>query len=107
MPANDLHLRPTVTWAPASTGKLSAPTISLIDWNGLKFADRACCCGAKPAVIVVMPPSPGRPEPTELLLCSHHYRESEPALAKAGAAVFSPGGTEITADDRWLIGAAR
>jgi len=105
MPANDLHLRTTATPLPAFTGKPSAPAISSIDWHGLKFADRACCCPAKPAVIVVMPPGIGRAHPTDLLLCGHHYRKSEQMLAKAGAAVFTLSGATVATDDRWLVGA--
>ena len=46
---------------------------------------RACCCPARPAVRVVMPPCPARPHTTELLLCGHHYRISRAALAAAKA----------------------
>jgi len=49
---------------------------------------RACCCPAWPAVQVIMPATPGRPRPTDLLLCGHHYRVSRRALENAGAAVF-------------------
>jgi len=61
-------------------------------------ADRACCCSAKAAVRVVMPPSAGRPHKTDLLLCGHHYRVSRRALAAANAAVHPlPGIQEDTA----------
>jgi hypothetical protein len=36
---------------------------------------------------VVLPPAPGRPHETELLLCGHHYRVSRQALSVAGARV--------------------
>jgi len=49
--------------------------------------DRACCCVARAVVRVVMPPAPGRPHETELLLCGHHYRVSRRALAAAHARV--------------------
>jgi hypothetical protein len=49
---------------------------------------RACCCPAKPAVRIIMPPSPSRPHSTELLLCGHHYRVSRHAPALARAAVY-------------------
>lgn len=104
MSANDLHLRATATPLPAPTRKPSTPAIGLIDWHGLKIADRACCCPARPAVIVVMPPGADRSHPTDLLLCGHHYRESGQALAKAGAAVFSLSGAAVTSDDHWLVG---
>jgi hypothetical protein len=60
----------------------------VVDWLAFRMADHACCCSAKPAVIVVMPPAPGRDHGTELLLCGHHYRVSSKALAVAGAAVL-------------------
>jgi hypothetical protein len=47
-------------------------------WSG-----RACCCPAKPAVLVIMPPSADRLQPTELLLCWAHYRASQRSLAAA------------------------
>jgi hypothetical protein len=50
-------------------------------------ADQACCCVARAVVRVVMPPAPGRPHETELLLCGHHYRASRAALAAAHARV--------------------
>jgi hypothetical protein len=55
-------------------------------------ADRACCCPARPAVTVIMPPAPGRPHPVDLLLCSHHFRVSQAALTAAGAAVYDDTG---------------
>jgi len=54
--------------------------------------DRACCCVARAVVRVVMPPAPGRPHDTELLLCGHHYRVSRDALATAHARVEELGG---------------
>ena len=48
---------------------------------------RSCCCPARPAVLVIMPPVPARPHETDLLLCEHHFRASRPALAAASAAV--------------------
>jgi hypothetical protein len=49
--------------------------------------DQACCCVARAVVRVVMPPAPGRPHETELLLCGHHYRVARHALAAAHARV--------------------
>jgi hypothetical protein len=61
-------------------------------------ADSACCCPAKAAVRVSIPPTPGRPRETDLLLCGHHYRASRQALAAAGATVLLlPGMPEDTA----------
>jgi hypothetical protein len=48
----------------------------------------ACCCPARPAVRVIMPPGPARPRSTELLLCGHHYRVSRAALSAARAVVY-------------------
>jgi hypothetical protein len=52
------------------------------------LADQACCCVAKAVVRVVMPPAPGRPHETDLLLCGHHYRASRQALAATHARVY-------------------
>lgn len=51
---------------------------------------RACCCPAKPAVLVIMPPKTGRQQPTELLLCWEHYRASQRSLL-AGRATAALG----------------
>lgn len=48
---------------------------------------RACCCPARPAVKVIMPPAPGRPHLADLWLCMHHYRASIGALCAAHASV--------------------
>jgi hypothetical protein len=48
---------------------------------------RACCCPARPAVKVIMPPSPGRPRSVDLWLCGHHYHASRKALLAVGAMV--------------------
>jgi len=58
----------------------------------LRFADpsvpsKACCCPARPAVKVIMPPTAGRARPVDLWLCGHHYRASLAALLSAGASV--------------------
>ncbi len=63
----------------------------------LEFAERACCCLARPAAVVVMPPADGRPYPVDLLLCAHHYRASVVALLAAGAAVYDVAGVVIPA----------
>ena len=54
---------------------------------------RACCCPAKAAVRVIVPPTQGRPGETDLLLCGHHYLVSRRALAAAGASVRELPGT--------------
>lgn len=48
---------------------------------------RSCCCPARPAVKVMMPPTASRADAVDLWLCGHHYRASIPALAAAGASV--------------------
>lgn len=58
--------------------------------ESLRFTDpavpsRSCCCPARPAVKVVMPPVGGRPHSVDLWLCGHHYRASRAALTAAGA----------------------
>jgi hypothetical protein len=63
----------------------------VVDWQTFRMADHACCCSARPAVIAVMPPAAGRDHATELLLCGHHYRVSNKALAAAGAVVLDGG----------------
>ena len=72
--------------------RLPAATASAIDWRALSTAERACCCPAKPAVVVVMPSAAGRDHPTDLLLCGHHYRAARAALAAAGASAFDRSG---------------
>jgi hypothetical protein len=47
----------------------------------------ACCCVAQAVVRVVMPPTSGRPDVIELLLCGHHYRLSRDALVATHATV--------------------
>ena len=66
----------------------------------LRYADRACCCPAPPAVIVVVPASADRPLPTELLLCGHHYRLAQEALAERGDTVLDLDGFPLT-DGTW------
>jgi hypothetical protein len=60
---------------------------SLLDEAPSGSVSNACCCPARPAVRVVMPPGPARRHTTELLLCGHHYRVSKTALTKVGAIV--------------------
>ena len=76
------------------------PPSDSIDWQAAQKAGRACCCPAHPAVIVVMPSSPGRPHQTDLLLCGHHYRWSRARLAAAGATVLDMNGAPVT-DNAW------
>jgi hypothetical protein len=57
------------------------------------LAGHACCCAARAAVQITMPPTAARPHETELLLCGHHYRVSRPVLEAAHAAVRELPGT--------------
>jgi hypothetical protein len=57
------------------------------------LAGPACCCAARSAVQVTMPPTAPRPHETDLLLCGHHYRVSRRALEAAGSAVRELPGT--------------
>ncbi len=73
------------------------PAAFVIDWPAARRASHACCCPAKPAVVAVMPPCLGRPHPTDLLLCGHHYRVSRQALEAAGALVLDLDGLPAVA----------
>jgi hypothetical protein len=77
-----------------------------VDWRAARRAGRACCCPAKPAVIAVIPPRPGRNHPTDLLLCGHHYRVSGKGLVAAGATVLDLNGAPIVGD-AWPPAAVR
>jgi hypothetical protein len=79
-----------------SEGLAPRPVAASLDWDALRLAGRSCCCLASPAVVAVMPPAPGRPHETDLLLCMHHYRAAAPALAAAGATVLDFGGELIS-----------
>jgi len=59
---------------------------------------RACCCPGRPVVRVIMPASAARPQPVDLLLCGHHYRVSQPAIAAAGATIEALPGRSADAD---------
>lgn len=48
---------------------------------------KSCCCPARPAVKVIMPPTASRRHSVDLWLCGHHYRASLAALLAAGATV--------------------
>jgi len=65
----------------------------------ISFADRACCCPARPVVTVTMPPGPGHPLPADLLLCGHHYRASRARLQALGALVYDEDGRRVGSGD--------
>ena len=104
MHAGFLHMH-TARPGEVPEARRSGRASDFIDWRALRLANRACCCPAKPAVIVIMPPVPGRFHSTDLQLCGHHYRTSRQALAAAGAAIFSLDGTPLIADI-WRLAAS-
>jgi len=73
--------------ATAATERPVTPESATVAATHWRYADRACCCLAQPAVIAVMPPRGGRQAETDLLLCGHHYRVSKAALAAADATI--------------------
>jgi hypothetical protein len=73
----------------------AAAGAGLVNGRAIRRAERACCCPAAPAAIAVMPPSPGRPHRTEILLCMHHYRAHRAALEQAGAAAVDLHGAPV------------
>jgi hypothetical protein len=81
----------------ASLQRGSAP---LVDLSAVRRAGRSCCCSAKSLIIALIPPAPGRPHQTDLLLCGHQYRASRAALAAAGATVMDIDGMPVN-DDLW------
>jgi hypothetical protein len=75
-----------------------SPAGDAADWAWpLAFAERACCCPARPVVTVVMPPALQRPYSMDLLLCGHHYQTCEIALLAAGATVYDETGVVLPA----------
>jgi hypothetical protein len=96
--SNSTHigdLRPT-----AGTDTPHATTEPRSDVQVALWSGQACCCPAKPAVLVIMPPTTGRQQPTELLLCWHHYRASQHSLTVARAMAHLADGTPA-ADTVW------
>jgi hypothetical protein len=93
-----------IAYSGPAEGQQPAAGAPAIDWHALRTASRACCCPARPVVVVVMPAAPGRDHPTDLLLCAHHYRASRAALDAAGAAVFDGAGRRVTPPSRALVG---
>jgi hypothetical protein len=88
---NARHLHPSARKNTAAVRRdpgAATPAASPADIPG-----RACCCPAKVAVHVIMPPAQGRPGETDMLLCDHHYLVSRRALSAAGAIVRELPGT--------------
>jgi hypothetical protein len=96
---SDLAQQSTTCSDPAGRQRLAADA-PVIEWHSLRTAGRACCCPAKPVVVAVMPPAPGRGHLTDLLLCAHHYRASRAALDQAGAAIFDGAGERVMSPAR-------
>ena len=68
--------------------------------------DQACCCPARPVVMVILPATAVRPFPTDLLLCGHHFRVNEGALRAAGALAYDATGALVTGDPAAGVGHA-
>ncbi|HEY7488451.1 MAG TPA: hypothetical protein VH912_28670 [Streptosporangiaceae bacterium] len=83
--------------AEADTGETIAETGAYCAWQ-LALAERACCCSARPKVVAVLPPTSARPYPMDLLLCGHHHRLAQAALAAKGAVVYDETGAIVPAD---------
>jgi hypothetical protein len=73
----------------------------------LTLADHACCCPARPAVTVIMPPATGRSDPVDLLLCGHHWRAGRDALRAAAATAYDEAGILIMSGGNELPPARR
>ena len=85
-------------WWPHRTAAAREQLIAeLVRAVPLDVTARACCCPARPAVTVVMPPTASRPHPVDLLLCGHHFRVSQAGLQAAGADVYDKAGLLIMA----------
>ena len=76
LPSPDSDLWPTLIWRPIP------PTA------------RACCCPAMPLFQAVLPSSTAA-QPTELLLCAHHYRRSAARLRELGCAIYDRAGRAV------------
>jgi hypothetical protein len=94
------HEEPQLSALPAP-----APAEPTSGQFAFQAAERACCCSAKPAVVAVLPPGPGRNHATDLLLCGHHYRAVRHALDAAGATVLDELGQPVPPQDVALLGA--
>jgi len=83
----------------AATERPVTPEPAAVYTASPRYADRACCCLAQPAVMAVMPPGGGRQAETDLLLCGHHYRVSKAALTAAGATILDMRGHRLEGDN--------
>lgn len=74
--------RSRVSRVPSEPEPTAEPEAPPVYKTARRYTHRACCCPASPAVMAIVPAGGGRPEPTDLLLCGHHYRASRIALAE-------------------------
>jgi hypothetical protein len=50
----------------------------------------------------MLPPAEGRPHPTDLLFCGHHFRRSQTGLLAKGGGFLDLDGNRLAADG-WLL----
>jgi hypothetical protein len=79
----------------AAVGKDEMPPACAAPFS---VTDQACCCPARPVVMVILPATATRPFPADLLLCGHHFRMNERALRAAGALAYDATGALVTGD---------
>jgi hypothetical protein len=70
-----------------------------IDWRAARFG-RACCCPAKPAVIVVMPPQPNAGAPDRSAAVQPSRPGVQEGAGRVGCAILDLDGLPV-ADDAW------
>lgn len=91
-----------ISRAPSAPALPSAVAEPAARFRQRRYGERACCCPAQPAVIVMLPPTDGRPHATDLLLCGHHFRRSRTGLLARGATLLDLDGYPLAADG-WLL----
>ena len=79
----------------AAAGKDEMPSECAAPFS---VTDQACCCPARPVVMVILPATATRPFPADLLLCGHHFRVNERAPRAAGALACDATGAPVTGD---------
>jgi hypothetical protein len=86
----------------STTEQPSGVARSSAQYRQSRNCERACCCSAQTAVIVMLPPTKSRPHATDLLLCGHHFRQSRTGLLAKGATFLDLDGCPLAADG-WLL----